>query len=132
VSDARTGEQVAEAWEAENDWEIGALAVSPDGKTFATSVVESLRIWDAATGKAITPRLASWRVLHLSYSRDSICLASGSEYDGVVVWDVRTGRRVHAAENSRAGYVPEVAFSPTAPYLAITFGDSIELWEYRN
>jgi hypothetical protein len=49
------------------------------------------------------------------------------------VWEVATGRRICKIDNTtRSAFSPVVAFSPAARYLAVNFGDTVELWEYEQ
>ncbi|HZU35227.1 MAG TPA: WD40 repeat domain-containing protein [Gemmataceae bacterium] len=92
------------------------LYFSPDGKTIAGmgSGSNRLRLWDAATGKELLPHLgSSGEADSAAYSRDGRRLATGTAYGGGVdVWDVATGRPVHALDlpgGNRA--VEHVSFS---------------------
>lgn len=68
---------------------VGAVAVAPDGKEFATAVGGRVAIWDRSTGDAKAflhgPRIA---VLSLAYSPDSKRLAAGDGSGKIKIWDI--------------------------------------------
>jgi WD40 repeat protein len=138
VSDARTGKRLADTDpETRGDSQVAnaiALAFAPDGRTFATSVEDDARVWDAATGKPLTPPLGEWGdggTSDLSYSPDGRWLATAGRSGSV--WDVTDGRRVcRIPSTALYSLFAAVAFSPAGRWLAVNFGQVVELWEYAG
>jgi WD40 repeat protein len=70
------------------------VAFSPDGRRIVSgSWVNSLRLWDAASGKPIGPPLqghTDW-VWSVAYSPDGRRIVSGSRDNSLRLWDAASG-----------------------------------------
>lgn len=135
VSDAGTGKKlVATQFQDRADSQVAnifAVAFAPDGRTIATAAEGHVQIWDAETGKPVTGMLEVAGVLSLSYSPSAKYLATAGRTDDPAVWEVATGRRVCTiTKATRSALRSVVAFSPAGRFLAVNFGETIELWEY--
>jgi WD40 repeat protein/DNA-binding SARP family transcriptional activator len=96
-----------------------ALAVSPDGRFFATSPdPDTVTLWRAAT-QTIVGRLRERGIgpIALAWSHDGRLLAASGSKPTAVVWDVRTQRVVRVIGATR-GAADGVAFSPNGRLLA--------------
>jgi WD40 repeat protein len=114
---------------------VNAVSYSPDGEFIASASTfdNTLRFWDASTGKPYGEPLPINKVTKIAFSPDGKMLAAAT-YDGVQVWDVparkpftvflsRRETQVHAASNT------DVAFGPDGHTLATTSdGMTIQLW----
>lgn len=93
----------------------------------------------AAFGTKDTPNLENWKqvalmrghdanVTDLSWSPDARSIASSSLDNLVIIWEVRTGQRLHTLSQHH-GYVKGVAWDPFNSYLA-TQGelDGVYIW----
>ena len=122
---------------ANNDSNIWAIAMSPDGNIFATGGLEQhLRIRQISNGKLVrsialnaglvTQNAAS--VLALAISPDGKILASGS-FQGIKLWDIQTGREIDCYRG-HSREVTAIAFSPDGKILASGSADkNIKLWD---
>src|SRR5262249_13844819 len=104
------------------------IAFAPDGRTFATSTYQTIRVWDVATGKELGKREAHTASLNgIAHSPDGKLLASAS--DEIRVWDAATGKSLRALRG-HTSYVRAVAFTPDGKRLVSGGGDnSIRLWD---
>jgi WD40 repeat protein len=98
--------------------EVRSLAFSPDGRTLAAGTSGGkVTVWDVAsrTLRRGPLQVSPGEDIGVSLSADGrVLAASGS--DGVQLWEVATGASLG---NVGVGPVPAVAFSPTAPLIAL-------------
>lgn len=127
-----------------------ALAVNPDGRSFAVAVAGKVLVIDAQTGKTLrelnppgNPPNNNQGALQLPngpgngngpqtppatrlvYSPDGKWLAGSGQQTGVWLWDLRTGKRVRTYRT--AADFPEYTFSPDITKIAIT-GERLHLY----
>jgi WD40 repeat protein len=119
VLDAATAKEVR-AFQG-HAMQVAAVAYAPDGKRLASlSLDNTVRVWDARTGKAIrTLRLGGKPAgvvdgRGLAFSPDGKRLAAAASTETVKVWDAATGRELHDFHQP----AESVAFSPDARRLA--------------
>jgi WD40 repeat protein/serine/threonine protein kinase/tetratricopeptide (TPR) repeat protein len=143
--EAATGKLLAELL---HDGSVVQAAFGPNGRLVATLVQRSaqaadgktvargeLRLWEAATGKEVRPRLSMDSVVYcLAFSPDGGRLATGgwlqatSEAE-VRVWDVATGREA-APRLKQGSPVTLVAFSPDGGRLLTAASrEAARLWD---
>jgi WD40 repeat protein len=142
-------------WDAATDWKPrtfsrspetfgNAIALSPDGRRFATGTSEleakgsephRIRIWDAATGtlRQEGPRDHGARVTMgaLAFSPDGKRLLWGDEDTTVNLWDLETGEvwKFPGHKESCTG----VAFDPRGRWIASASGDgTVKLWDLKS
>jgi WD40 repeat protein len=121
VYDTETGKRLLSV--DGGDDEIGAVAYSPDGRSFVTSSREgdgSTWLWDAATGEQVLRlRLPDGEPVCCSseFSPDADVLATQA-FDGTTyLWDLHTGRQVSHVDASGP-----IAFSPDGKRILIGQG----------
>ena len=109
---------------------IYGLAISPDGKTIATSSYDKLiKLWDAATGQEIrTLKDHIDAIYALDFSPDGKRLVSGAADRSIKVWNPETGERLFTMSEPTDG-VNSVAVSPDGKWIAAAGQDkSIRVW----
>jgi WD40 repeat protein len=129
--------QKAGAWSVEDLLHLGAgidaVAVAPDGSSFASVTTEcTVRLYDLK-GKEIRSFPNMVGVGSLAFSRDGKTLATGGN-DGVIrFWEVATGKELHKLEG-HTGSVHSLSFSPDGKLLASGGGfpnndRTIRIWD---
>lgn len=86
---------------------------SPDGTSpgsISSNTVDHVELLHVLEGH-------SDRVMHVTFSADSACLASSSEDMTIRVWDVQRGQEIHAFQMTHIDMV-DIAFSPRECLLA--------------
>ncbi len=111
-----------------SDGAVTALAFSAGGRWLLAGGGTAARVWDAAEGRMVAEirtEPAGLVAVAASGSR-----AATADLSGVVgVWDVETGRRLHAMKAGE-GCVHAIAFHPGGRWLAAAGGDGlIRIWD---
>jgi WD40 repeat protein len=112
VWDARTGAPVGTPWTHRG---IGSgfvhMRFSPDGRSLATTVDMSVRVWDVERGRALTPLLWAPGVADQSsmsgvaFTLGGTVLVAGTLSYGGRMWDARTGELVSRLEPGWSVYL---------------------------
>jgi WD40 repeat protein/tRNA A-37 threonylcarbamoyl transferase component Bud32 len=77
------------------DRAVTAAAFDGNSKRWSTAVAGEVRIWDAETGKALSPVLEhKGQVSRLGFSPDGRLLLAACEERHAVLWDASSGRRL--------------------------------------
>ncbi|HEV3262329.1 MAG TPA: hypothetical protein VG013_36090 [Gemmataceae bacterium] len=106
---------------------VFCVAYAPDGKTLATGSEDTtVRLWEAATGKALGSFRAGDWVSSVAFSPDGKVLASGSS-QSVRLWDV--ANRKELRRFGQSGGATSVAFSPDGKTLVSGDLTMIRLWD---
>jgi WD40 repeat protein len=107
------------------EFQVEALAVSPDGMTLASSSARTCHLWDLATGKRILRFGGGELILGLAFSPDGgrIACASRRRFDnrGIsssMIWSLEQGRGLRILRGLTTP-TPTVTFSPDGRLLAV-------------
>jgi len=117
-----------------------AWAISPDGKTLASSSWGgTVQLWDAATGKCTAVFKDAGHFVGFSQDGKTLlsarCVAGrGAEVDYVVTtWELGTDRAIRTLAVQRSGKGPGncMAYAPDAKLLATGMENTINLWDLK-
>jgi RNA polymerase sigma factor (sigma-70 family) len=137
---------VIRLWDPANGKQVGrlshekmvvSLAMSPDGKLLAAGTwFGPVLLYDLARGRLVRELQNPHNSVNaVTFSPDGMLLAAGSSFaDGVVLWDVKTGKlaRELVVDKGRGAYSStaqqSLAFAPDGQTLASACRNSIRLW----
>jgi WD40 repeat protein len=128
--DIKSGKQRKLIEQAYRDW-VSSFAVSPDGKTVATSEWGMIPLWDLATGKPLNffgGHTSQLYALAVSPNGETVATASHDVDKAVRIWQIATGKQV--LELSEQSVTVAVAFSPDGKTLATgSYDGDLVLWD---
>ena len=110
------------------------LAFSPDGKTLAAAINDTITFWNVDTGERTgEPLQQAARILALVYSPDGKWLASGNDDGQIMLWDTNQLDAGGIALIGHSEGVYDLAFSPDGQLLASASIDStLRLWDVET
>jgi WD40 repeat protein len=119
----------------------GTAAFSPDGRHIVTTggLTQVARVWDVATGRAVTPALPHrGRVHGASFSPDGRWVVTAAETgpasdSEIRLWDAETGEPVSPPIKER-GIAASSSFSPDGRHLLVASGGHgmPEIWDLSH
>ena len=117
------------------DVNISTITQSPDGKEFVTASWDTIKIWDANTGKLI--RMLNGHtdnVNSVAYnSKGDLIVSTSTQWDGTIrIWNANTGEQIHHL-NDNGIEANFACFSPDDKYIVSASSDNtLELWSVET
>jgi WD40 repeat protein len=123
VWEASTGKEISRMT---HDYQILAIAFSPDGKYIVSSGDPTARVWEVSTGKEISRMTYESIVSFVAFSPDGKYAVSGG--DTTRVWEADTGREIFRTMNAFPA-----EFSPDGRYLIAKEPNSniVRIWDIK-
>ena len=112
---------------------ISDMALSPKGKYVLLGCEEpdnTVRLLDMATGKEIRKFAGHSKPVHsVAVSPDGEYVASGAEDKTIVLWSIKTGKKIKTFTNNQRYKRFSIAFSPDGKKLIVSGLSEMELWD---
>ncbi|MEG4863167.1 MULTISPECIES: serine/threonine-protein kinase [unclassified Microcoleus] len=119
----------------DNVGSVNAIALSPDGKTLVSASFGTIRMWNVKTGllvRTLNGVHSKKSVKSLAVSPDGSIFASGGDDKNLILWDLKTGRRIRTIAAHQAA-VNAIAFSSDSKTLATGSDDkTVRLWNTKT
>ncbi|MBE9133851.1 protein kinase domain-containing protein [Tychonema sp. LEGE 07196] len=114
---------------------VNAIALSPDGQTLVSASFGTIRMWNVKTGllvRTLNGVHSKKSVKSLAVSPDGSIFASGGDDKNLILWDLKTGRRIRTIAAHQAA-VNAIAFSSDSKTLASGSDDkTVRLWNPKT
>ena len=112
-----------------HQYDIGGLAISPDGEFLAIGASTKVELLDVAKRETITTfRHSVWTIPTVAFSPDGTLLAAGSREGAIKVWNVTSEAEVATLEG-HTDQVTSIDFSPDGSMLASGSLDrTVKIW----
>ncbi len=124
--DLTTGKEVTPA----TGHQSGVIAVGSDGRTTVTVSKESVRVWDAASGREVRHWSLGPPAVAAAVAADGKWVATASGGGMLRLWNPATGEKVRDIDTKRAD-VAGLGFSPDGKTLATKaeLNSAVNLWD---
>lgn len=112
-----------------HDESVLSVAISPDGKTIASSGDRTIKLWDLATGQQISTLSGHSQTVNVvSFTPDGKTLVSGSDDYTIKVWDLATKKEIRTLKG-HADSIHALTISPDSQTLIDGSDDNtIKVW----
>lgn len=121
-------------------WDIGkkeetitlqghSVSFSPDGRFLATASSDNVKTWDVNTGKELHSYEGHHAtVMNAKYSPDGSKIVSASRDSTIIIWDVKSGRKIQTFSHHSPFYY--AAFNPDGQHVVSASNDkALRIWD---
>ena len=112
---------------------ISDMALSPNGKYALLGCEEpdnTVRLLDIQKGKEVRKLIGHSKTVHsVTVSPDGEYVASGSEDKTIVMWHIKSGKKIKTFTNPKRYERFSIAFSPDGKRLIVSGSEEMELWD---
>ena len=112
----------------DHDTNIWRAAISPDRKKLVTlglSMSQPICIWDMESQQLLNSFEYGNVRRSVAFSPDGTRIVTGSQWGGIDIWDVDTGKPLRVQWDVASDSIESVAYSPDGKRIAIGDGDKI-------
>ena len=120
------------AWHGQLSEFVTGLVYAPDGRGWAASSAAGDLVWVAGQSEPVVLRAADgYSIASVAFSTDGRYLAAGGEAGQLWLWQCADPsippQAIDAVKIDR--WIERLAWHPTQPYLAISYGSQVQVWD---
>lgn len=125
------------AWQGQLGDLVTALACAPDGRGWAASSAAGKVVWNTGLGELIVLKSPAGdgvdAISQMAFSADGRWLAAGGQAGKLAIWNCdRADDKLppQLATTLNIGeWIEHLVWHPTAPYLAVSYGAQVQVWD---
>jgi WD40 repeat protein len=121
------------AWQGQLGDLVTSVACSPSGRGWAASSAAGEVVWNAGLGALVSLQSAAGSAIsRVAFSADGRWLAAGGQAGKLAIWNCDRADELPpqlVTTISIGEWIEQLVWHPTEPYLAVSYGAQIAVWE---